>query len=134
MLTVSLLSSQYLSCAANLHRNIILTVIFLCICLSVQTVQLVYSILAAVNDVFGSSTEVYSKTSRLQRLRDVFFTALSLPIAMVRRPRKGLHGEYRESAIHDAPYSVWCIMAYTIMLSCLCVGTRKFPVNSGGVI
>ncbi|XP_043205723.1 androgen-dependent TFPI-regulating protein-like [Amphibalanus amphitrite] len=47
------------------------------------TVQLVYNILAAINDVFGTSTVVYSATSRLQRLRDVFFTALSLPIAMV---------------------------------------------------
>ena len=48
-----------------------------------QTAQLVYCILAAINDVFGTSTVVYSATSRLQRLRDVFFTALSLPVAMV---------------------------------------------------
>ncbi|XP_037088423.1 androgen-induced gene 1 protein-like isoform X2 [Pollicipes pollicipes] len=47
------------------------------------TVQLIYYVIAAVNDLLGSSTFVRRDGTRLQRLRDLFFTALALPVALV---------------------------------------------------
>ncbi|XP_037088424.1 androgen-induced gene 1 protein-like [Pollicipes pollicipes] len=47
------------------------------------TVQLIYYVIAAMNDLLGSSTFVRRDGTRLQRLRDLFFTALALPVALV---------------------------------------------------
>ncbi|XP_043205898.1 androgen-induced gene 1 protein-like isoform X2 [Amphibalanus amphitrite] len=47
------------------------------------TCQLVYYCLAVVNDLFGSNTFDKSKVTKLQKIRDVFFTSIALPVGML---------------------------------------------------
>lgn len=75
------------------------------------TCQLIYYCLAVVNDLVGSSTFVKREVTRLQRLRDVFFTAIALPVALlVSIMFWGVYAVDRElvfPAILDAHYPAW---------------------------
>jgi len=48
-----------------------------------ETIQLVYYIIALLNDLFGSSTLQSKNVTSLQRLRDTLFIALALPLALL---------------------------------------------------
>ncbi|XP_037085585.1 androgen-induced gene 1 protein-like [Pollicipes pollicipes] len=47
------------------------------------TAQLIYYFIALLNDVLGTNTFVERDVSKLQRVRDVFFTSIAFPIGLL---------------------------------------------------